>query len=210
VLKSEQIVLSPQGFGPARNIVAFTGGDIVCRADFYAQATQQMKAAAPDLWVLLETNGYGLTPANLDLLAAAGLDAFWLDIKAHDAGLYHRLCDTDNATVLAAPAEILERGMVLEVLTVLIPGWVETDEIRAIARLLAALDPTIPYTLLAFFPAYQLQHVPTPTMTQMLLAYQAAHKAGLLNVKLGNCGCFARAPEEFETLLAAVGPEAIG
>jgi pyruvate-formate lyase-activating enzyme len=209
VLEPEQIVLGPQGFGPARNIVAFTGGDIACRADFYAQATERIKAAAPDLWVLLETNGYGLTPANLDLLAEAGLDAFWLDIKAHDADLYRRLCGTDNATVLAAPAEILQRGMVLEVLTVYIPGWVETDEFRAIARLLVALDPTIPFTILSFFPAYRLKHVPSPTLAQMLEAYQAVREVGLLNVKLGNCGCFARAPDDFEALLAEVGPEAI-
>lgn len=210
VLKPEQVVLSPQGWGPARNIVAFTGGDIACRADFYAGTTEKIKAAAPDLWVLLETNGYGLTPANLDLLASGGLDSFWLDIKAHDADLYRRLCGTDNATVLAAPAEILRRGMVLEVLTVYIPGWVETDEFRAIARLLAALDPAIPYTILAFFPAYRLQHASSPILAQMLEAYQAVREEGLVNVKLGNCSHFARTPGEFETLLAAVGPEAVG
>lgn len=210
ILKPEQVVLGPQGFGPARNIVAFTGGDVACRADFYAQATERIKRAAPNLWVLLETNGYGLTPANLDRLAAAGLDAFWLDIKAYDADIYRRLCGTDNATVLAAPAEILRRGMVLEALTVYIPGWVETDEIRAIARLLAALDPTIPYTILAFFPAYQLPHVPSPNLAQMIEAFQAARAAGLLNVRLGNCGCFTRGPGEFDRLLAAVGAEAIG
>jgi pyruvate-formate lyase-activating enzyme len=209
VLEREQVVLGPQGFGPARNIVAFTGGDVACRADFYAEATEKIKAAVPDLWVLLETNGYGLTPANLDLLAAAGLDSFWLDVKAHDADLYRRLCGADNATVLAAPAEILQRGMVLEVLTVYVPGWVEMDEIRAIARLLVALDPAIPYTILAFFPAYRLQHVPSPTLAQMIEAYQVVREEGLLNVKLGNCGRFARTPEEFESLLTAVGPEAI-
>jgi pyruvate-formate lyase-activating enzyme len=200
----------PQGFGPARNIVAFTGGDVACRADFYAQATERIKRAAPDLWVLLETNGYGLTSANLDRLAEAGLDAFWLDIKAHDADLYRRLCGTGNATVLAAPAEILRRGMVLEALTVYIPGWVETDEIRAIAQFLAALEPAIPFTILAFFPAYQLTQAPCPTLAQMIRAFRAAHEAGLVNVKLGNCGCFARQPEAFETLLAEVGREAIG
>jgi pyruvate-formate lyase-activating enzyme len=210
VLEPEQVVLGPQGFGPARNIVAFTGGDVACRADFYAQATTRIKSAAPDLWVLLETNGYGLTPHNLDLLAGAGLDAFWLDIKAHDADLYRRLCGTDNATVLAAPAEILRRGMVLEALTVYIPGWVETEEIRAIARLLVALDPSIPYTILAFFPAHKLKYVTSPTLAHMVRAYQAVREEGLLNVKLGNCGRFARTSEDFETLLAAVGPEAIG
>lgn len=204
-LRPEQIVLSSQGWGPARNIVAFTGGDIACQAGFYAQATERIKAAAPGLWVLLETNGYGLTPANLDLLAAAGLDAFWLDIKAHNVDLYRRLCGTDNATVLAAPAEILARGMVLEALTVYIPGWVETDEVRAIARLLADLDPTIPYTILAFFPAYRLGDVPSPSLDQMLAAYGAAREAGLHHVRLGNCGRFARTEGEFERLLAVVG-----
>jgi len=210
VLDPDQIVLGPQGFGPARNIVAFTGGDIACRADFYAEATERIKAQVSNLWILLETNGYGLTPANLDRLAAAGLDSFWLDIKAHDPDLYRRLCGTDNATVLAAPAEILKRDMVLEVLTVYIPGWVETDEFRAIARLLADLDPAIPFTILAFFPAFRLQDVPSPTLEQMLEAYQATREAGLLHVKLGNCGHFAREPQDFAKLLAAVGPEAIG
>jgi hypothetical protein len=37
----------------------------------------------------------------------------------------------------------------------------------------------------------------------MIEAYGAVQEAGLLNVKLGNCGRFARAPEEFETLLAS-------
>jgi hypothetical protein len=30
-------VLSPQGFGPARNIVAFTGGDVMCCPEFYGE-----------------------------------------------------------------------------------------------------------------------------------------------------------------------------
>ncbi len=33
VLPRESVVLSPQGFGPARNILAFTGGDLMCRPD---------------------------------------------------------------------------------------------------------------------------------------------------------------------------------
>ncbi|MHA1195972.1 MAG: hypothetical protein ACTSPH_05565 [Promethearchaeota archaeon] len=67
-LSKEQIVLSPQGFGPARNIIAFAGGDIACRAEFYAKATIKIKEKCNNLWVLLETNGYGLTTKNLDIL----------------------------------------------------------------------------------------------------------------------------------------------
>lgn len=106
--------------------------------------------------------------------------------------------------------EILRRNMVLEVLTVYIPGWVEIEEVRAIARRLADLEPTIPYTILCFFPAYRMQAVPSPTLEQMLNAYQVAREEGLVNVKLGNCGHFAQTPEDFDRLVATVGIAGIG
>ena len=61
-LKPSQVILSPQGFGPARNIIAFTGGDLACRPEFYASCAEKIKALNLGLWVLFETNGYGLTP----------------------------------------------------------------------------------------------------------------------------------------------------
>ena len=67
-LELKDIVLSPQGFGPARNIVAFTGGDLSCCVDFYCQSAEEIKNNCENMWILLETNGYGLTPANLDRL----------------------------------------------------------------------------------------------------------------------------------------------
>jgi pyruvate-formate lyase-activating enzyme len=210
ILLSEQIVLGPQGFGPARNIVAFTGGDIACRADFYAQATERIKENTWNTWVLLETNGWGLTPTNLDLMTSAGLDAFWLDIKAYDEAVYRRLCGTGNETVLRAPAQILSRGFTLEVLTLYIPGWVETDQITSIARLIADLDPAIPFTLLAFFPEYQLLNNPPPTLDQMVEACEAICEVGLRQVRLGNCGVFARGGEGWAELVDRVGVDRIG
>ena len=210
ILHPEQIVLSPQGLGPARNIVAFTGGDIACRADYYAQVTERIKERTWNTWVLLETNGWGLSPANLDRLASAGLDAFWLDIKAYDEATYRRLCGTGNDTVLRAPAEILSRGFTLEVLTLFIPGWVETDQIGAIARLIADLDPDTPFTILAFFPAYQMGDTPPPTLKQMIEACEVSCEAGLRQIRLGNCGVFARTAEQWERLVNRVGMERIG
>jgi pyruvate-formate lyase-activating enzyme len=190
--------------------VAFTGGDVACRAHFYAQAAERIKERTWNTWVLLETNGWGLTPANLDLLASAGLDAFWLDIKAYDQVVYRRLCGTDNETVLRAPAEILARSFTLEVLTLFIPGWVETEQIVAIARLIADLDPEIPFTILAFFPAYRMLDTPSPTLVQVVETYEAVRETGLRQVRLGNCGVFARTAEQWTTLLERVGVEGIG
>ena len=210
-LDPSQVIWSPQGYGPARNIVAFTGGDLACRADFYAQATERIKrACSEEMWVLLETNGYGLTPANLDTFASAGLDSFWLDIKAHEAETYRRLCGTTNEWVLEAPARILDRGFVLEVLSLYIPGWVETDQLVRIAELLHEVDPRIPFTLLAFFPEHELKNNRPPTLSEMIGAYLAIKDAGLRNVKLGNCHVFARTGRDWDLLLATLGGEEIG
>ena len=202
-LEPSQLTLSPQGFGPARNIIAFTGGDLVCQPEFYASCAEKIKDLNLGLWVLLETNGYGLTPKNLALVKSAGIDAFWLDIKAYDKDVHHRLTGADNDRVLRLPEEILDRGFVLEVLSLFIPGWVETDQIEGIASLLARVDPNIPFTLLAFFPQYQMQHVPAPTLEQMLSAYEAARASGLNQVRLGNLGIFVKSDEDYERLATA-------
>ncbi|MCS7139661.1 MAG: radical SAM protein [Candidatus Nezhaarchaeota archaeon] len=209
-LSPDQIVLSPQGWGPARNIVSFTGGDIACRAEFYAEAAEKIKRECSDVWVLLETNGYGLTPKNLEVLASGGVDSFWLDIKAYDEAIYRNLCGTTNKWILEAPKLIVEAGFVLEVLTLYIPGWVELDQIAKIAKLIADVDKSIPFTILAFFPEYKLRNVRSPTLYEMISAYFMAKNCGLENVKLGNVHVFAKSESDLELLVNLVGARAIG
>jgi pyruvate-formate lyase-activating enzyme len=210
VLKPEQVILSPQGFGPARNIIAFTGGDLACQVDFYAEATLKIKKNTKNIWVLLETNGYGLIPKNLDILKEAGLDSFWLDIKAYSEPIYQRLCGTTNQWILKAPEEIKKRGFVLEILTLFIPGWVEFDEIRKIGLLIARLDPAIPFTILAFFGAYKLLSTRPPSLSEMCRAYMILKDLGLHNIRLGNLSVFAGSTAKREELLKMVGKEALG
>ena len=207
VLKPESIVLSPQGFGPARNIVAFTGGDIVCCPEFYGECARLIKENT-SLWVLIETNGYGLTRRNLDYLCSAGVDSFWLDIKAYDPTKHKWLTGCGNDHILTLPSEMRSRGFVLEVLSLYIPGVVETDDLKKIARLLAAVDKSIPFTILAFFPEYRMQDYPRPTVKQMVGAYHQVKKAGLNNVRLGNLGVFIRSYEDKLYLEANVELEA--
>jgi pyruvate-formate lyase-activating enzyme len=209
-LEPEKIVLSPQGFGPARNIMAFTGGDVSCCVDFYCQAAEEIKKNCSNMWVLIESNGYGLTPQNLDRLRDSGADSFWLDIKAFDEEIYKKLCGTTNEWILKAPAEIIKRGFILEVLTLFIPGWVEDDQIEKIARLLIDVDEGIPMTILAFFPEYKMQDTKSPTLDDMLRVFKRIKKIGLKNVKLGNSGIFARNNKDWEHLLQEVGKAEIG
>jgi len=204
VIEKKEIVLSPQGWGPARNIVAFTGGDLTCCPEYYIECTRLIKAET-ELWVLIETNGYGLTPQNLDAFKEAGVDSFWLDIKAYDGTDHKWLTGCFNRNILKLPGEIVRRGFVLEALSLYIPGLVETAQLRKIAQLIFDVDPEIPYTLLAFFPEYQMKRYKSPKASEMIEAYMAVKAVGLRNVKLGNTGIFASSEQDYDLLKKKVG-----
>ncbi|MGB7572319.1 MAG: radical SAM protein [Thermodesulfobacteriota bacterium] len=204
VIQKKEIVLSPQGWGPARNIVAFTGGDLTCRPEFYVECTRLIKAET-QLWVLVETNGYGLTPQNLDALKEAGVDSFWLDIKAYDGTDHKWLTGCFNRNILKLPGEIVKRGFVLEVLSLYIPNLVETLQLKKIAQLIFDVDPEIPFTILAFFPEYQMKRYKSPKISEMIEAYMGAKAAGLRNVRLGNAGIFASSEQDYDLLKKKVG-----
>ncbi len=199
VLEPQDINISPQGFGPARNIVGFTGGDLTCRPDFYSQCAQLIKENT-NLWVLIETNGYGLTPENLDMLRESGTDGFWLDIKAENSDRHQWLTGCDNQWILQLPEEMLKRNFVVEVLSLYIPEVVEAEELGRIASRLAAVDPTIPFTILAFFPQYKMKDARTPTVEDIVRAYENAKAAGLTSIRLGNLGVFAKTVEDYRYL----------
>jgi len=203
ILNADSIVMSPQGFGPVRNIVAFTGGDITCCPEFYGKCTALIKNHT-DLWSLIETNGYGLTGQNLDYLKESGVDAFWLDIKAFDLEKHRWLTGCSNERILKLPSEILKRGFVLEVLSLYIPDLVETDDLERIARNLVDVDRAIPFTILAFFPEYKMKNSRSPTVEEMVGAYQRVKATGLENIRLGNLGVFASTQSDQAFLKANV------
>ncbi|MEM2841502.1 MAG: radical SAM protein [Candidatus Bathyarchaeia archaeon] len=197
----DKIVLLDDGsWGPARNIISFTGGDLACQPEFYVRAAEEVKSLGKNLWILFETNGYGLTSKNLDSFKDSGIDSFWLDIKAYDEKTHRRLTGASNKSILDLPPKILERDFVLEVSTVYIPGWVECDQISKIAGLLSQVDRDIPYSIVAFIPEYKLTENPTPSLEEMVEALHRCRDAGLRKVRLGNIGVFARKESDYEML----------
>jgi pyruvate-formate lyase-activating enzyme len=204
VIQKKEILLSPQGWGPTRNIVAFTGGDLTCCPGFYIESTRLVKAET-NLWVLIETNGYGLTPQNLDALKEAGVDSFWLDIKAYDGTDHKWLTGCFNRNILKLPEEIVKRGFVLEVLSLYIPSLVETPQLKKIAQSIFEVNPEIPFTILAFSPEYQMKQYKSPKVSEMVEAYIEVKGTGLRNVRLGNTGVFASSKEDHRLLRKKVG-----
>ena len=77
-------------------------------------------------------------------------------------------------------------------------------------KLIFELNPDIPMTILSFFPAYKMKNSKPPALSDMVRIYHRVKEIGLNNVKLGNCGVFAKSNQDWERLLNEIGKEGIG
>ena len=70
--------------------------------------------------------------------------------------------------------------------TLLVPGYVDEEEIRSLASFIADLNPSIPYSLLAFHPSYHMQDMPYTRREEAELFLEICKKEGLQRVRIGN------------------------
>ena len=135
---------------------------------------------------ILVTNGYQ-TPEALDLLGPI-IDAANVDLKAFDDRFYRRVVGARLAPVLDTLVGMRERGIWVEVTTLLIPGLNDgADQILALAGWIAAeLGAETPWHVSRFFPTYRLTDLdPTPAAT-VHRAVELGREAGLRHVYSGN------------------------
>lgn len=210
-METSKCRLKKQGLPPGSCLVKVNGNkQPACQAtlryengNIYRLITS-VNLSRPENYLSIYQYGYGLTPQNLDRLQAAGVDAFWLDIKAHDAEKHNWLTGCSNAHILRLPEEILKRGFTLEVLSLYIPNLVESDELERIARVLSEVDPAIPFTILAFFPEHQMKDFRRSNTKEMVEAYKKVQSTGLQNIKLGNLEVFIHNDQDRDYLLANI------
>ncbi len=70
--------------------------------------------------------------------------------------------------------------------TLLIPGYVSEEEVREISRFIASLDSSIPYSLLAFYPCFEMKDLPLTTRKFAESCLKIAKEEGLERVRIGN------------------------
>lgn len=70
--------------------------------------------------------------------------------------------------------------------TLLVPGYVDDGEIRQIASFIANLDPTIPYSLLAFHPTWWMDDLPYTSRKDAERYLKICKEEGLEKVRIGN------------------------
>jgi pyruvate formate lyase activating enzyme len=131
----------------------------------------------------------------LSMMAKVSYDSGGLikfDLKAWNESVHYGLCGVSNGKtlenfkVLSKFVEQRPEPPFLIASTLLVPGYVDEVEVVEIARYIAKLNPEIPYSLLAFYPHFHLQDLPTTSRTHALRCKEIAEKAGLKRVHIGN------------------------
>ena len=114
------------------------------------------------------------------------------DLKAWDENLYKALCGASNKASFENFRMIGEKYFqdrlevpILTASTLLVPGYIDVYEVKRIAEFIASIDPHIPYTLLAFYPQYVMDDLPTTSRKHAYECYEVAKKY-LENVRIGN------------------------
>lgn len=131
---------------------------------------------------VLVTNGY-INPRPLVHLLPY-IDAVNLDIKAFTEGFYDATCQGKLEPVLTS-ARLFAEKCHLEITTLIIPTLNDNmEEIRDLARWIAAINPHIPLHLSRYFPNYQMALPPTPLKTMEMARENASQF--LSHVFLGN------------------------
>ncbi|OHD88192.1 MAG: AmmeMemoRadiSam system radical SAM enzyme, partial [Sulfuricurvum sp. RIFCSPLOWO2_02_43_6] len=131
------------------------------------------------------TSGYETRKA-IDLLSPY-IDGMNIDIKGFTDEFYKEICGARLKPVLEAVKYAHEKGIWVEITTLLIPGKNDSDEeIRGIAKFIAALDTSMPWHLSAFHPMYKMLDVPRTPESTLLRAYKIGVEEGLKYVYIGN------------------------
>jgi pyruvate formate lyase activating enzyme len=178
--------------------ICFFGGDPSVQMPHALRTSQLAVERAADekrvLRICWETNGYwkeklALKATELSLNSGGNVK---FDLKAWDQNLNMALCGVYHEPTLESFKLVGEKYFrmrpelpVLTASTLLVPGYIDQEEVSSITRFIAEIDSRIPYTLLAFHPQYAMTDLPTTSREQATKCYEAAKKH-LENVRIGN------------------------
>ncbi len=132
------------------------------------------------------TNGY-TTPEALEHIAPY-LDAANVDLKGFSEKFYKEVAGATLQGVLETLKDYKRLGIWIEVTTLIIPGYNDSDaDLKGIAGFVAReLDRETPWHVTAFYPTYKLREAPPTPVETLRRARQIGLDAGLKYVYEGN------------------------
>lgn len=125
------------------------------------------------------------TPEALEYLRP-WLDLYKVDLKGFDDKQYRKL-GGKLETVLETIGRLVQMGFWVEVVTLLVPDWNDSDqELRGIAGFLAGVSRDIPWHVTAFHPDYKMTDRGWTPAATLQRAAEIGQAAGLHFVYAGN------------------------
>ena len=141
-------------------------------------------AKARGLRTAYVSNG-NATPEVLDYLRP-WLDLYKVDLKGFDDKHYRKL-GGKLETVLETIPRLVEMGFWLEIVTLIVPEWNDSEEeLRGIARFLAGVSRDIPWHVTAFHPDYKMKDRGWTPAKSLTRAAEIGQAEGLHFVYAGN------------------------
>lgn len=130
------------------------------------------------------SNGNG-TPQVLEYLAP-WVDCYKVDLKSFD-DRHYRTLGGRLQPILETIRELARRGIWLEIVTLLVPGFNDSEaELEALTAFLADVSPDLPWHVTAFHKDYRMHDPGDTTPADLQRAAAIGRRAGLRYVYAGN------------------------
>ena len=176
--------------------ICYFGGDPTPQLPHSIQVSKKAieRAKGKILRICWETNGSmnpDLLKEVVDLSLTSG-GCIKFDIKAWNDSLHTALCGVSNERTkrnfewVAPWIKKRPEPPLLIASTLLVPGYIDEEEVRKISKWIVALDPDIPYSLLAFYPQFFFKDLPVTSRNFAFRCKEVAEGEGLRRVRIGN------------------------
>ena len=192
VLRDDEAVAPPIHVTPERlveaalengaPVIASSYNEPLITADWAVEVFRAAKAAGLTCGFISNGNG---TPEVLEYLRP-WVDLYKVDLKSFRDDAYRQL-GGHLRNVLDTVRRLKALEYWVEIVTLLIPGWNDSDaETREIAEFLAGIDRSIPWHVTAFHPDYKMTDRGRTPAETLLRACDIGKEAGLRFVYPGN------------------------
>lgn len=165
--------------------VAFTYNEPIVWTEYAVAIARECRPAG--IRTVAVSNGY-IAPDRCDDFFGM-MDAVNIDLKSFSEDFYREHCKASLAPVLETLRFLARhRDIWLEVTTLLIPGWNDSnEELEALTEwVYDRLGPETPLHFSAFHPAYRVDSVPSTPSGTLFRAKNIAEQNGLKFVYTGN------------------------
>ena len=171
------------GTGRHAQAVASTYNEPLITTEWAVDVFRRAKGAG--MLTLYVSNGNG-TREVIDYLKP-WIDGYKIDLKTMQDRHYRKVMGGVLQHVLDTIKWVHEAGIWLEVLTLVIPGFNDSnDELWDAARTINSVSPDIPWHVTAFHPDYKMTDPPPTSAATLQRAAEIGTEAGLKYVYAGN------------------------